>query len=346
MAAPAIYVLNRALERIGVVSEFASLVWTSRAWDHSEAQLFCPIGAVPAEAAFLMRSDTDEAMLITRNHVVSSGDDEYAEVCARGATLLLARRVNWWTKTWTSTNLAVAAGALVADAQATYLGIDRTIAGMSTTLVDETVSAYLVTKQVSWGSVAQAVYDLVRAAAFTFGVRYDGSILRPFVRRGADLSAAVVFAREYADVISAELDVDTTEAANLAVVGGQGEGAARVVTTLSIPDGEELSELWVDADDLRQGELTAEQYLDVLEQRGAEKLAECPVTTSIEGRATQDRYRYRTDYDLGDTVSFRTFGLTVTDIISEVTETIERGQVRVDIALGKTAPTIRRLTGR
>jgi hypothetical protein len=338
-----LFVLDRSGARIGIVTEYESLVWVSRIWDHSEAHLKCDPASLPAGAAFLKRSDTDEAMLITRIHGVSDGQADYLEVGCRGATLLLQRRVNWWTHTFNNVNLASAVASLVADAQATYAGLDRTIAGMSTALVDLTGSPHLVTKQVSWGSVAEAVYELVRAAGFSFGVRYGADSLEAYVRRSTDLSASVLFSTRYADVASADLDLDESECANVAVVGGQGEGPARIVTTFSVDDGREFAEMWVDADDLGDEDLTAGEYLTALRQRGAEKIADLPVTLAFKAGVTQDRYRYRTDYDLGDTVGFSAFGIEAADIVSEATEVFESGEHRVDITLGVAAPTIRKV---
>lgn len=338
-----LYVLDRSLERIGLVTEYASLVWTSRIWDHSEAHLKCSAASLPAGAAFLRRSDTDEAMLITRRHGVSDGRDEHLEIGCVGATLLLERRVNWWTQQFTSEEIVGAVSSLVAGAQATYGGRDRTIAGMSTSVVDLTSSSLLVTKQASWGSVAEAVYELVRAAGLSFFARYGETAIEPCIREGSDLSASVVFSAEFADVATSDLDADEGEYANVAVVGGQGEGGSRVVTTQAIDDGRELAEIWVDADDLSDDGLTGGQYLDVLKQRGAEKLADLPVTFSFEATVTQDRYRYRIDYELGDRVGYRAFGLEASDIVTEVSEVFESGEHRITVALGTTAPTIRKV---
>lgn len=338
-----LFVLDRSLKRIGIITEYNSLVWISRMWDHSEATLKCSPDSIPAGAVFLERSDTDEAMLITRVHQVLSNTERYLEIGCKGATIMLARRVNWWTHTFKDTNLALAVQTLVTDAQATYESVDRTIANMNTDIADLTGTGTTVTKQVSWGNVAEAVYEMCRAAGYSFGVRYIAGVLEAFVRAGEDLSASVLFSTEYADLASADLDSDVASAANLAVVGGQGDGAQRTVTITSVPDGLELSELWVDAKDVSDDNLTSPQYLTALQQRGAEKIADLPVTLSLEVMVGESRYRYRDDYFLGDTVSYRALGFEGTDIISEVTETVEQGERRIELALGVTAPTIRKL---
>jgi hypothetical protein len=149
-----IFILNRALERVGIVSEYNSLVWTSRLWDHSEATMKCSAEtALPTGAAFLQRSDSDEVMRIRRIHYRTDEKGTYLEVGCKGATTFFKDRVNWWTKSWENENLATAAYELAEDAQATYQGIDRTISGMAA-LADLTGGTHLVTKQTSWGDVA------------------------------------------------------------------------------------------------------------------------------------------------------------------------------------------------
>lgn len=337
-----LYLLDRALNRIGIVAEYDSLVWASRAWEHSSADLKCDHSSELDQAVFLERSDTSEAMMLTRRHVVSRGRERDLELHAIGATLLFEQRVNWWTHTFVNVNLAVAVATMLADAETTRDGVDRSIDGMLA-CADLTVTAHPITKQVSWGNVAEAAFELVRAAGFSFGVRYTSSGLQPFVRRGADWSDAVVFAEDFDDVACASFDIDMASRANLAVIGGQGEGASRTVTTVALSDGEELAELWVDADDLSQDTMTSGQYLDTLKQRGVEKLVDTPVTRSFEVEVTDDRYRYREDYSLGDRVGFRALGHEGTDIVSSVTETFEAGQRRVDLTLGVAAPDIHRL---
>lgn len=337
-----LFVLDRSLQRIGIVSDYETLVWTSNIWEHSRASLRCEYDPVLDQAVFLERTDTAEAMMVTRRHVTAKGRRRSVELECLGATLLLERRVNWWTHNFVGVNLAAACATMTADAIATQGGIDRSIDGLLA-LEDLTVTTHAITKQVSWGSVATAIFDLVRAAGFSFGVRYTPAGLQPFVRRGADWSSAVVFSEDFDDVSVADLDIDSASRANLAVVGGQGEGASRVVTTVAVSDGEELAELWIDADDLAQGSLTSGQYLDTLVQRGAEKLGDAPITRSFEVSVTDDRYRYRQDYSLGDTVGYRALGHEGSDIVSSVTEVIEGGDVRLDLTLGVAAPTIRKL---
>lgn len=340
-----LYILNRELERIGIVSEYNALIWTTNLWDHGKASLKCLPDPMFDDAAFLARSDTDEAMRIVRRHPVTSGAEPYLELEAVGATWMFEKRVNWWTHTFNNINLASAAATLTTDAQAAYAGVVRTIAGMLP-LVDLTGSPRNITKQVSWGSVSDAVFEMCKEAGFGFGVRYGGGGLQPYIRRGVDRSASVVFSTEYFDVSGADVDINESAYANLAVVGGQGDLAARIVTQQRVDVESELAEMWVDAKDLSSESLTSAEYLVALKQRGSESLAAAPITRSFEATVTEDRYTFGVDYSLGDRVAYRALGYEGTDVLSEVTETFESGARTIDIALGKTAPTIRQLIAR
>lgn len=340
-----LYALDRDLARTGIITEFESLVWTSYAWEHSKATLRCPWDAVAASAVFLQRSDSDEVMMVTRRNAVAARDGASLTLECRGGTILLDGRVNWWTNTYNGVNLATAVADLIADAIATQQGITRTIPGL-VTLSDETVSAHNIDIQISWNTCAEAIYELVRAARFVFGMRYAAGGLQPFLRRGTDRSADVLFSDEFLDVAQASMDRDDADYANLAVIGGEGEGALRTVTTLRIDETRELVETWVDARDLAKDAMTDPQYLAVLQMRGARDLAEATATCSFEAAVTEDRYRYGGDYELGDTVAYRALGLEGTDMITGVAETFEGGDRTLDIELGKTAPTVRQLVDR
>jgi len=340
-----LYILNRELERIGIVSEYNALIWTTNLWSHGKVLIKCTPDPKFEDAVFLKRSDSDEAMYIVRRYLVTSGAEPRLELEAVGATWMFSKRVNWWTHTFNGANLAAAAATLTTDAQTTYAGVARTIAGMLP-LVDLTGAPHNITKQVSWGSVSDAVFEMCKEAGFGFGVRYAGSGLEPYIRRGVDRSASVVFSTEYFDVSGADVDLDESAYANLAVVGGQGDLAARIVTQQRVDVESELAEMWVDAKDLSSESLTSAEYLVALKQRGSESLAAAPITRSFEATVTEDRYTYGFDYSLGDTVAYRAMGYEGTDVLSEVTETFEAGARRIDLALGKTAPTIRQLIAR
>ena len=126
-----------------------------------------------------------------------------------------------------------------------------------------------------------------------------------------------------------------------AIVGGQGDGAQRVVVEVGGGSGLDLREMFVDARDLSPEDLTAAQYKEVLKQRGYEALQEAIEAESLECEtAPEINFKYKSDYDLGDivTIKKKSWGLYMNKRITEIQEVYEYGGGYVVPTLGDPLP--------
>lgn len=193
----------------------------------------------------------------------------------------------------------------------------------------------LATQELSY----RLYYDFI-TNQITFGVyqgvdRTDTQIDNP----------RVAFSRRLGNVPELICTQDSSNAKNYAVIAGEGEGSARVVTYLDHSEGGYKKKLWVDAKDLRSDDLTSNQYIESLKQRGAEKLLEHQVVEDFDlsinprklGRA------YLDDYDLGDkcdvNVDLDDLALSYTARITEISEVIKNNNWSVKITVGNKLPT-------
>lgn len=122
---------------------------------------------------------------------------------------------------------------------------------------------------------------------------------------------------------------------NLAVVGGQGEGAARTIVTVpaSEPTGRARREMFVDARDLT---LTAS-----LENRGNQKLAENGFTKFISSDVlAYSQLVYGQDYNVVDEVTIEEFGLTQDAFITSAEEYWANGNYNLKIGFDRSSPTL------
>ncbi len=114
---------------------------------------------------------------------------------------------------------------------------------------------------------------------------------------------------------------------NFAYVAGEGEGDARTIITVDRRnDGEALREMFVDAKDLRQKDLTDAQYKAQLTQRGNEKLDDAAEVQNFESSVTRESgYVYRKDWELGDIVTCHKsrWGILIDERVTEVEEVFE-----------------------
>ena len=152
-------------------------------------------------------------------------------------------------------------------------------------------------------------------------------------------SAPVIFSYSFENISIHASRGGSDGYCNYAIVGGEGEGANRVIVEVDQTNGEDRRELWVDAKDLQKGDLSDADYRAQLIQRGTEKLAEAARVENFSAAAVDTaNFAYLTDWDLGDIVSFEKWGLRLDQRITEVEEVDEGGVFTVTPVCGNPLP--------
>ncbi len=155
--------------------------------------------------------------------------------------------------------------------------------------------------------------------------------ITPIFYRGTDRTKEVLFDDILCTMDACEYTRDISAQCTVAIVAGEGEGAARKYAGIDISGtasgkyaGFERKELFVDARDLQSESedtdgnkttLSSADYIKVLQTRGLEKLREKEVQTKLELSVNEAYLAYGEDYELGDIVSFanhRQIGITGT----------------------------------
>ncbi|MFV0412767.1 MAG: Gp37-like protein [Oscillospiraceae bacterium] len=200
--------------------------------------------------------------------------------------------------------------------------------------------------QVSWGSFTDAFCSFGTSAGFGFipaadsGTQIITSAI-PGTDRTLPENFTGMFSDTFGNIDSVQIMESIQEYRNFAIVAGEGEGAARIWTTIGVDDYQTLRrELYVDARDLQkkymivngdsvtQGEYSDTEYIAVLQARGLEKLAENKREFSIQiGTNEQPQMQYGVHYSLGDIVPIylKKYGLYVSARVSSVLTAIENG---------------------
>lgn len=150
-------------------------------------------------------------------------------------------------------------------------------------------------------------------------------------QRGTDRTATVIFSEALGNMGEASLDVKRAQVLNYAVVGGQGEGAAREEEIRSDPGDIALSpwgqrEVFVDAREVTAGNAAA------LQDKGDAALAENRQTIDLTFRVLQTPGSlYGKAYFLGDLVTAKYNGVSYTRKIQTVTITNNRSGMSIDV---------------
>ncbi len=204
------------------------------------------------------------------------------------------------------------------------------------------------TFQTTGKDVKTALYELLKLDELSYSVNYEfeNNKLTFDVWQGFDrtenqeVNSWATFSKNFENIQNDKYSMDETKYKNVAIVAGQGEGSDRAVVEVNkIKDGEDRKELYVDARDLqKEGEMSDSEYLDILKQRGEEELQENNrVETTDFEMDPNSNLIYKTDYDLGDKVTYKNEDLEmyVENRIVEISEVFEGVSKRIDVVFGE-----------
>ena len=256
----------------GLIESYEYLRWTRR---YARCGSFALKAVATDENLALLRignilwkNDDEEAGLI--EFVELTGvEQEFITVSGRFATSFLARRIVWNTEILNG-DLSVAVGQLLNRHLLNPVKSERKIGGIAYLPVALGIP---VNMQVSYKNLMAVVTDLCDAADVGIKTVFEPTTGDFSVQlyRG-DISQAV-FSREYENSIGQIFTQSVAEYANVALVGGEGEGTDRQFVTVGGGEDEDRYETFVDAKDL-----AAENFPGTYEEarifRGKSKLTE------------------------------------------------------------------------
>ena len=329
----------------GIIDTYRSLRWRRRYFAPGEIELHCP--ATARNIALLQpdnvihRLDRGEAAVIEGTPITETTENgEEITVTGRMGSSMLDRRVVYPAITFSGTTEA-AMRKVVSDNAITARPLPLLTLG--------TESGY--TAACNFQATGKGVLDVCEALgrASTLGFRWRLDIPNNAwifeVYRGTDRSVTqsdrpyVIFSDEYGNIDNPAYSRDITGYKNYAYVAGEGEGSARTVVTVDQTGDDLRRELWVDARDLQQGDLSDGDYQALLTQRGQEKLAAAIKSESFSADAIDtENFEYLKDWDLGDIVSFSKWGILLNQRITEVEEVDEGGVITITPTCGSPLP--------
>ena len=311
--------------RVGLLEGYDSIQWLTYSRDSGEFQITITDPAVAAlvqKGSTILNTDTMElgSVEYLKPKVDSSGR---LTVEARGynSVAMLDRRVVMGTVN--ISNIEAAMIKLYTDNRR-GLSLQPPVSNGYEEKTDS---------QITWNSVLDAWKKLAELAGIGFGSTFDRHTGQNALKiyKGVDRSDdrgenyTGVFGDRAGNLTEISFTDDASSYKNVAIVGGAGEGADRVVRIVGSASGDDRRELWVDAKDLQktyqiatpngtydaQGNpeydytdatYTAAEYAALLDQRGVEKLLERLNTQSISCSVVDGPMRFGVNYNLEDRV--------------------------------------------
>lgn len=313
-----LYVLNSMMDRVGIVDQFKSLIWTPRYQTAGDFELLAPANAEIVELLqrdnFVMREDDPNHAMIIEQVKVQTDEENGHTILVSGRDLksILYRRIIW-KQTMLSGTLAQGLTKLLNENIIEPTDAARAVDGF--TIGDLSAGSDALTVQYTCDNLG----DTVDALCASYGIGYDVTVdtedktMEFSLFKGKDRSYEqeenpyVVFSPEYENLVSTIYQESVKKFYNVANVGGEGEGDERKFATAgdASMSGLDRYELFVDKKSMstNRGEITPEEYTEQLIAAGEDKLAKSKITRAYEGSIQSvGQFRLGIDYELGDVV--------------------------------------------
>lgn len=359
---------NETFDALGQINKFTSLMWPDKYNGYTSFELNAP---VTLENRTLLKKGNilwcggDNAAII---EIVKSDTDENGQktfnVKGRTLEMLLTTRIIWGTYTCVNKYSSTAMYEIVESQCVNPSDASRVIPFLECAEDEE------VGKKIAFQKTGGEVYDAMVNIATDADIGFDilfrprekklifkvtEGVDRTIMLTADDPSNLVIFSTDLEDILSSSYYTNDQDIKTLAYVAGEGEGAERkyIISGNNASSGFGRRELYVDARDLQSEvsnddgtttTITDDDYNDLLNDRGIEKLAECVTIESFEAkmRVTGDiQYVYGTDYTKGDKVLVQDTDLGV-QVIGRVTEVSENfdDEYELIVTFGYEYPTL------
>ena len=333
-------VYDEQIQLLGIIESIQSCIWHRCFTQPGEFEIICPLTPLHQQLltvqTYLTKDDQGEFGIIESIDIQQSDDGEWMKCSGRMGPSLLARRIIF-----------------------ERLTLNNTVENVMRTLVDvccihptdpKRVIPHLelgpllglmpsVTMQVTYRNLCQTLYQLTFTHRIGWDIALDPLLQRlVFVTRqpldrshSQSVRAKVVFSEDYENIRSTHYTHSQRFISNIALVGGQGEGEERILVQVGDAQGTQRMETFVNAKDQRwEDELTEQQYIDLLTQKGWQSL-QPEIETFESDVVLNGSIKTPGDFDLGDIVTIEQprWNKQVDVPVSEISEVFDEQGSRV-----------------
>lgn len=335
-------ILDEDFRLVLIIDIYESLIWNERYNGAGDFELYLAadknvISSIRQDY-YAAIDDSDQIMII-EDIEVSSDIEKGLKVKYSGRSLesLLYRRIIW-DQTTIKGPLQSGIKKILDENVISPSNSKRAIPGfVFLESTDEYITGLRVSAQYTGDVIYEVIEKLCEAFGLGFRVRLNDNYQFVFsLYRGKDRSYAqsdnpvVVFSPSYENVISTNYLNSIKNYKNVTLVAGEDSGSSRRSRTVGTAEGILRRELYTDARDIQSetegGEpITNDEYNDLLDQRGKEKLEENVIVQAFDGQIdTNLIFVYKKDFFKGDIVQILdSFGITFTVRIEEIVRSID-----------------------
>ncbi len=342
-----IYILDKDINILGVFSTYESIIWNPKL---NEPGLFKAsfvfserMNSILQIGNLVYKTDELEPAIITRRFLkLNKFGEETIHVQGYMASRYLNQRIVWKKMILKGTPERVMRD-MVYEHVVSPEDPDRRMPRIEL----GNLNGYdgEIEKQVSYDNLQEALTDISHVSELGYRLTLDiGAKIFYFdIFKGIDrtLGSQVpcIFTRDYGNVYTQEYSEDKTNYKNVCLVGGKGEDDARIMKTVGNGVGLDRYEMFYSASGLSDKDLTTEQYMLQLEQKGKEKLSSYYAVSAFESKIN---YEKAMPFALGDYVTCMDsrWNVRVDTQVKEIEKGLSKTEKSFVITFGDDAPTL------
>lgn len=329
-------VMDTEFNRVAVIDDYKSLIWTIRYYEHGDFELQVAATSkyveLLAAGNYIVRDDDENVGIIEKIDVtITETNERLITASGRFLTAILQRRI---VADQTQLNGSVSDGIeqLIDEAIINPDIPDRQIDNF---IIDSYSIADNLEVQYTGDNLYTVITDL--ALQYHFGFKVTLNNFHQFVFKlyeGIDRSynqstnPYMIFSDEYENLINAEFQKDIKGVVTAVLAAGEGEGDTRKtiwVSSDSNPTGLNRCELYDDNRNIssNEGEITEEDYYKQLAENGRADLTTYEATFA--GEVNFNNVKFKEDVNIGDivTIESKALGYQMAARIIEIIESVD-----------------------
>ena len=305
-----------------IIDGYKSFIWTIRYTGHGDFELLTAMDPVLLQFLrkdnYLWLDKSNRVMLIEDLEIKTDVlDGNYLTVTGRSLESLLTRRIVW-EHTTINGNLQVGIKKLINENVINPKDPKRKIHNfIFTDSTDQRVKDLTVDVQYHGEELYEVIKELCETNDLGFRVSLTEDDKFNFeLYMGDDrsydqsINPYIEFSKDFDNIINSEYLESVKEMKNVSLVGGEGEGSDRKVTTVGDVSGLKRREVFTDASGVssqtQSGNISNAEYMKLLNEAGTVDLEEYKFIKLFDGAVDSgSRYRFDKDFFMGDIVQLK-----------------------------------------
>lgn len=343
-----IYILDRNLNIVGVISTYDSILWTEKVHEPGNIKAVFvfteKMNRILQRGYLLYKTDELQPAVITRKTLkLNKYGQQTITIQGYMVTRYFRQRIIWKKMIMKGTPeqlmRQMVQSQIIAPEDDTRKIPLIELGDLQNFDMDE------VEKQITYDNLQEALTDMSKTTELGYRLRLDYARKKLVfeVYRGTNRTQGTehpcIFTRKFKNVFTQEYNEDEGNYKNVCLVGGPGEDTDRVLVTVGSGAGLDRYEMFYNASGYSEDGITAAVLQDQLRQKGLEKMSAYYIAKAFEVKINKEKAM---KFDLGDYVTCKDtqWGITVDTQVKVIQKGYSKTEASYVITLGDDVPTL------